>query len=195
MAHWRRLLIASLLIAACAAGRAAPLRIASGFDPQTMDPHALALLYHQRVVYQVYESLVGRDAELQRLRDTVARVRETRRLHAVTVLGDAGLGKSRLLRELRADGSGLRVLALRSQPDGQLRPWGLLRGLLAVQCAVADTDSTEVARRKVEDGLAPWYAERGVRQAHLVGQLAGLDFGDSPHVRGLDPRATVVVGP
>jgi peptide/nickel transport system substrate-binding protein len=41
---------------------AATLRVASGFDPQTMDPHAIALLYHTRVVYQVYESLVGRDA-------------------------------------------------------------------------------------------------------------------------------------
>lgn len=39
----------------------APLRIASAFDPQTMDPHAIALLYHSRVVYQIYESLVSRD--------------------------------------------------------------------------------------------------------------------------------------
>ena len=52
---------------ALCAGQAdsATLRIASGFDPQTMDPHALALLYHSRVVYQVYESLVGRDASFK----------------------------------------------------------------------------------------------------------------------------------
>ncbi|MFN7394702.1 MAG: ABC transporter substrate-binding protein [bacterium] len=37
------------------------LRIASAFDPQTMDPHGLALLYHTRVVSQVYVSRVGRD--------------------------------------------------------------------------------------------------------------------------------------
>jgi peptide/nickel transport system substrate-binding protein len=41
--------------------QAATLRIASAFDPQTMDPHALALLYHTRVSVQVYESLVNRD--------------------------------------------------------------------------------------------------------------------------------------
>lgn len=60
-----RRLAGGLLAAACAfalPAQAATLRIASGFDPQTMDPHALALLYHSRVVYQVYESLVGRDA-------------------------------------------------------------------------------------------------------------------------------------
>ena len=44
---------------------AAALRIASAFDPQTMDPHALALLYHTRVVTQVYESLVNRDEQFR----------------------------------------------------------------------------------------------------------------------------------
>jgi peptide/nickel transport system substrate-binding protein len=42
---------------------AATLRIASAFDPQTMDPHSLALLYHTRIVFLVYEGLVGRDAD------------------------------------------------------------------------------------------------------------------------------------
>ena len=44
---------------------AATLRIASAFDPQTMDPHAVALLYHTRVSTQVYESLVNRDAQFR----------------------------------------------------------------------------------------------------------------------------------
>lgn len=44
---------------------AATLRVATGFDPQSMDPHALALLYHARVIYQIYESLVGRDANMK----------------------------------------------------------------------------------------------------------------------------------
>ncbi len=50
---------ATLAPAAHAAGPA--LRIASAFDPQTLDPHAVALLYHTRVTYQVYDSLVNRD--------------------------------------------------------------------------------------------------------------------------------------
>jgi peptide/nickel transport system substrate-binding protein len=39
----------------------AALRVASAFDPQSMDPHAIALLYHSRVVFQLYEALVTRD--------------------------------------------------------------------------------------------------------------------------------------
>jgi peptide/nickel transport system substrate-binding protein len=43
------------------------LRFASAFDPQSMDPHALALLYQSRVVTQIYEGLVnrGRDFRLE----------------------------------------------------------------------------------------------------------------------------------
>ncbi len=41
--------------------RAASLNVATAFDPQTMDPHSLALQYHTRVVFQIYEPLVGRD--------------------------------------------------------------------------------------------------------------------------------------
>src|SRR5205085_10295932 len=40
---------------------AKPLRYVSQFDPGTMDPHALASLYNNRVVSNIYEPLVGRD--------------------------------------------------------------------------------------------------------------------------------------
>src|SRR5471032_404497 len=59
-----------LLLAGCLAASALPaktLRFASAFDPQSMDPHALALQYQTRVVSQIYESLVnrGRNFELE----------------------------------------------------------------------------------------------------------------------------------
>ena len=56
------------LVALCLAtlaAHAATLRIASAFDPQSMDPHALALLYHSRVSVQIYEGLVNRDAQFK----------------------------------------------------------------------------------------------------------------------------------
>ena len=60
-----RTVLVGLACVIASAAHAAPLRIASAFDPQTMDPHALALLYHTRVWTQVYESLVGRDEKFQ----------------------------------------------------------------------------------------------------------------------------------
>ena len=133
--------------------------------------------------------MVGRDAELQSLLQTVAQARQTQQLQALTLIGDAGLGKSRLMREGTEALQDCLLLTLRSQPDSQLRPWGLLRSLLALQCGVADTDSADVAKRKVVEGLRPWFEERGERQAQLIGQLSGLDFADSPTVKGLDPRS------
>ena len=56
--------IGILLIAGCLGAcplAAKTLRFASGFDPQSLDPHALALQYQTRVVSQIYESLVFRD--------------------------------------------------------------------------------------------------------------------------------------
>ena len=54
-------------VALAAPAWAATLRVASAFDPQTLDPHAIALLYHSRISTQVYESLVnrGRDFALE----------------------------------------------------------------------------------------------------------------------------------
>ena len=57
--------LAGALAATPSAAQGTALRIASAFDPQTMDPHALALLYHSRVAFQVYESLVGRDEKFK----------------------------------------------------------------------------------------------------------------------------------
>jgi len=60
----RRCAIGALLLAASLAAfplAAKTLRFASGFDPQSMDPHGLALQYQTRVTSQIYESLVGRD--------------------------------------------------------------------------------------------------------------------------------------
>jgi peptide/nickel transport system substrate-binding protein len=64
-ARWRGRPMLALLVAAAATAQATTLRIATAFDPQTFDPHAIALLYHSRVNFQIYESLVGRNAEFK----------------------------------------------------------------------------------------------------------------------------------
>jgi len=68
--HWyttgRALFVASALaLAGADPAGAKSLRLASAFDPQSMDPHALALLYQTRIAMQIYESLVGRDRDFK----------------------------------------------------------------------------------------------------------------------------------
>src|SRR5207244_9656922 len=66
-------------------------------------------------------TLVGREDELSQIRGAVARIADERRALMVTVLGEAGIGKSRLALELRNDeGKELRMLwgACRSYGEG-----------------------------------------------------------------------------
>ena len=64
--------LACAALAPSAAAQGKTLRYASAFDPQTMDPHALALLYQTRVVTQVYESLVNRAKDYSKLEPSLA---------------------------------------------------------------------------------------------------------------------------
>jgi len=54
-----------VLAAAALPANAKTLRFASAFDPNSLDPHSLALLYQTRVVTQIYEGLVNRDPEFR----------------------------------------------------------------------------------------------------------------------------------
>lgn len=53
------------LVALAGAVTAQTLRLASAFDPNSLDPHSLALLYQSRVITQVYEGLVNRDRDFR----------------------------------------------------------------------------------------------------------------------------------
>jgi len=63
-------------------------------------------------------------------------------LRAVTVLADAGVGKTRLRHELRSRlwlaSADANLLEARADPDSALQPYGLLRQLLARPLTIAD---------------------------------------------------------
>ena len=59
------LVTSALLATAAPAAHGKTLRFASAFDPNSLDPHSLALLYHSRVITQVYEGLVNRDRDFK----------------------------------------------------------------------------------------------------------------------------------
>ena len=138
--------------------------------------------------------LVGRDTELAQLVVTFEDTVRTRSLHAVTLLAQAGLGKSRLMQELQHRLDTHRhacwLLLGRSQPSSALQPYGLLRDVLAWRLQIADSDSAEVARHRLVEGLAPHLGDDGEMQAELLGLLIGMDFSASPRLAGMlnEPR-------
>jgi len=62
-----RALLACFLLAVAwpTPAAAQTLRFASAFDPNSLDPHSLALLYQTRIVTQIYEGLVNRDRDFR----------------------------------------------------------------------------------------------------------------------------------
>jgi class 3 adenylate cyclase len=146
----------------------------------------------QRGIEGLVTPMIGRDAELQHLLAAHAQVSGERRLKAITVLAEAGVGKTRLRRELLSrlslatERTGL--LQARAHPDSGLQPYGLLRQLVARWLTIADDLDAESARTRLVAGLAPWLGAHGAERAQLVGQLIGLDFSTGAAVQTLGPR-------
>jgi class 3 adenylate cyclase/tetratricopeptide (TPR) repeat protein len=103
-------------------------------------------------------SLVGREHELGVLGDAVERALNAREPRLVTLLGVPGIGKSRLVRELRAlvdDGSFGNVSWLhgRSLAYGADVSYRALGEIVKGQTGILETDSTEIADAKLSAAL------------------------------------------
>lgn len=138
--------------------------------------------------------MIGRDGELQRLLHELYRVIETGEARLVTVVGAPGIGKSRLAHELRQVVARLPepVGVIGLQADGQStgQPYSLVRLLVAALFRIREGDAPATARLRLVQGVAALLGPHSLEQAHLLGQLAGYDLGDSPQLRGphVEPR-------
>ena len=141
-------------------------------------------------------AMVGRDAESAQVREAWAAVlaAPTPGPACALVVADAGMGKSRLLREFEAwiadqDRPPI-VLRAGAVPLGHAHPYGLLRELLFQALQIGDEDSPSAACLRFEAGIATLFqadlgAELAQAQAHVLGYLLGLDFAASRHLAGL----------
>jgi len=147
-----------------------------------------------RGIEGVATRMVAREAELEVLQDAFKRLFSEGRLAAVTVVADAGIGKSRLLYEFEAWSEtrpeSYYVFRGRATPQTQGQPYGLLRDILAWRFQINDDDSLDAARTKMEHGIVPLFepddgAELAQGHAHLLGHLIGIEWRHSPHLRGI----------
>jgi len=150
-----------------------------------------------RGVAGVETPMVGREPELRRLQEACAEVVAEGVARAVTVVGEAGVGKSRLLAEFEGwlDLQPRQVWYFkgRARAETQALPYALIRDLLAYRFAIAESDSAAVAREKLTAGVRDLLGagETVTEIAPLLGQLIGLDFAAHSALHGLltDPRA------
>jgi predicted ATPase/class 3 adenylate cyclase len=94
--------------------------------------------------------MVGRDAELELLESALADVVGSRRCRLVTVVGEAGVGKSRLIDEfLHSVGDGALFLRGRCLPYGDGITFWPLAEAVRQAAGIVERDTTEVARSKL----------------------------------------------
>jgi class 3 adenylate cyclase/predicted ATPase len=139
-------------------------------------------------------ALVGREDELASLEMELSRVARGHGPHLVTLVGEAGVGKTRLVREFE------RSLASRQPPvqirRGRCLPFGAsivywpLSEMLRADCAIADDDSAEVASEKLGARLTSLLADSADAAAvtRRIAPLARLLDVEAPDMDGLGER-------
>jgi class 3 adenylate cyclase/tetratricopeptide (TPR) repeat protein len=160
-------------------GKSEPVPAWEALGPVTVTPRRLTREHG-------VAPFVGRTHELELLDSLYGRVVREGRAHLITVIGQAGVGKSRLLREIDS-----RLAAKDPAPAvrvGHCLPYGsgvvywALGEIVRSEASIVDTDSADNAWRKlcryVEDLRDAPADEPGIqsqRMAALIGRLVGID--------------------
>ena len=144
-----------------------------------------------RGVEGIETRMVGRDAELKHLQDALVVAMEDRELQIITIVGEAGIGKSRLLYEFDNWVDLLPETVWyfkgRAQLETQKIPYGLIRDLFAFRFQIQESDSLSIVWQKFEQGMADVLGagEQSQMKAHFVGQLVGFDFSQSRYLQAV----------
>jgi tetratricopeptide (TPR) repeat protein len=95
--------------------------------------------------------VVGREEELAALEAAWDEVTGERRARLVTVIGDAGVGKTRLVREImdRLSARGARIISGRCLPYGDGITYWPLRGMVLGAAGIHQDDTPEQAQEKI----------------------------------------------
>ncbi|MBP6015652.1 MAG: AAA family ATPase [Candidatus Promineofilum sp.] len=153
----------------------------------------------------VHVPMVGRERETAVLGQMLQQAVVEERGGLITILGDAGVGKSRLVREFyrHLEQYPFKPTIFQARTDQRLTgvPFSLLRDLLIRHFGIADGDRAALIREKIANGLSamlPHYSGKDLEElARIIGLLVGLEAvatqapgeAGSPHVVETKERA------
>ena len=134
---------------------------------------------------------IGREEEFERMKDAFEKAAEQRTTYLISLVAEAGIGKSRLLFEfgkwLDSQGRPMQIFKGRAAQEISQIPYSLLRGILASAFEIQENDRVAVARQKLEQGIRKYTGIPDVATlyAHFIGHLIGLDYSNSKHLKGI----------
>jgi class 3 adenylate cyclase/tetratricopeptide (TPR) repeat protein len=162
-------------------GRSEPVR---AYVVQRAKPQSFRI--PSRGVEGVETRMVGRDHELAALQRAFEQVAAGGRAAAVTIVGEAGVGKSRLVYEFENWVELLpeRVFYLKARALATRRgvPYGMIRDLLSSRFEIRDSDSPAAVADRLRAGFAPHLSDG---ESDIVGHWLGFDLAPSPAVEHL----------
>lgn len=140
--------------------------------------------------------IVGRNVELQLLQDVMQETIDSGVLRVVTIEGDSGIGKSRLLFEfeqlINLLPEQIELFRGRVHQEVGQTAYTLFRDLFSNYFDIHHRNSPVVAREKLVRGVVEKLDEdpsRAQERAHFIGQLLGFDFLASPFLVGIENDA------
>lgn len=150
----------------------------------------------EEVVEGVATRMIGRERELRQLQQGLRTTMGSNRTQSMTIVGEVGVGKSRLLYEFHQWMELLPeefwLFLGRADEQTSRLPYALLRDIFAFRFEILDSDPPAVARDKLERGITnfmgattPASAEANLEKAHFIGHLIGFDFSASPYLQGI----------
>jgi class 3 adenylate cyclase/tetratricopeptide (TPR) repeat protein len=157
-------------------GRTAPVR---AYIVDRAKP--LALRVPTREVEGVETRTIGRDDELAVLRSAYRELVDESRGRLVTVIAEAGTGKSRLLYEflnwVELEPSVSYLYTGRATADRERVALGLFRDVVATRFGIHDSDPPSTVAMKLRDGFADQLARA---EADVVGRWLGFELSSIP---------------
>lgn len=151
-----------------------------------LKPKPRAFRMRTRGVEGIETRMIGRDRELAALQHSFQTMLSEAKTQPVIVVGDAGVGKSRLLSEfenwVELLPQNIRYFKGRAIPVTQNSFYGLIRDMFSYRFNILESDQTANVLEKFRAGMADVLPPD---QVDLIGHLIGFDFSTSSVVRDL----------
>jgi len=164
-------------------GRKEPIEVylATGAKPRVFRLRSMG-------IEGVETRMIGREIELRLLQEAMTLTLEDGETQVVTVVGEAGVGKSRLLFEFNnwidLQEQLVWLFEARGTQPSMLQPYSLARDLFSFRFRIQDSDPLVQVHEKFVRGVAEFMGEGSGKKAHYIGQLVGFDFTSVPEVAG-----------